>query len=114
MAVRVTGIRLSGGTLHEHIAHLGWSNPGTGATGISTRAEMVRYIEVEHGEAYVDGGGRRAEVGVVRPAYGEKYVRTHADGVWTDNLLALPRILQRGYPSECTSSLGSARHTGPR
>ncbi|MEU3862984.1 DUF3892 domain-containing protein [Streptomyces sp. NPDC028722] len=28
---------------------------------------------------------------MVTPPRGEKYLQTHADGVWTNNLLALPR-----------------------
>ena len=36
-------------------------------------------------------GTREVQVGVVHPQYGPPYLRTHADGVWTDNLLALPR-----------------------
>jgi Protein of unknown function (DUF3892) len=38
-----------------------------------------------------DARGNRADVGVVTPTHGAKYLRTYADGVWTDNLLALPR-----------------------
>lgn len=33
---------------------------------------------------------KRANVGVVRPAYGAAYLRTYADGLWNDNLLSLP------------------------
>jgi hypothetical protein len=52
----------------------------------------VSWIENQNGEAYVeDSGGHRANVGVVAPSYGARYLRTYADGVWTDNLLALPR-----------------------
>ncbi|WP_344391902.1 DUF3892 domain-containing protein [Streptomyces vastus] len=47
---------------------------------------------IENGKAYTDDDrGHWAYVLVVTPAYGEKYLRTYADGVWTDNLLALPR-----------------------
>jgi uncharacterized protein DUF3892 len=35
--------------------------------------------------------GNRVDVGVVTPTDGSKYLRTYADGKWTDNLLALPR-----------------------
>ncbi|MGH7485059.1 MAG: DUF3892 domain-containing protein, partial [bacterium] len=28
---------------------------------------------------------------IITPAQGPKYLRTYADGRWTDNLLALPR-----------------------
>jgi hypothetical protein len=39
----------------------------------------------------LDAQGHRSEVGVVDPGSGrDRYVRTHADGYWNDNLLALP------------------------
>ena len=34
--------------------------------------------------------GTFVEAGVVKPTHGHWYIRTHADGRWTDNLLALP------------------------
>ncbi len=92
MAIRFTAIRLSGGTTNQHITHLWWVNPSTGKTGDNTRAQLVHWIENENGKAYVeDGAGNRADVGVVTPAQGDKYLRTYADGKWTDNLLALPQ-----------------------
>ena len=92
MALRITAIRLSGGTSHEHIVRLWWTNPANGKTGDNTRADLVDWIENENGKAYVeDAAGNRADVGVVKPAHGAKYLRTHADGKWTNNLLALPR-----------------------
>jgi hypothetical protein len=91
MAVRITNIRLSGGTSHEHIVHCWWTNPGTGESGDHTRAEIVRWIEVDKGHAYVEQiAGQRATVGVVDPRVGAKYLRTYADGHWNNNLLALP------------------------
>jgi hypothetical protein len=91
MAIRFTAIRLSGGTSHQHITRLWWINPATGKTGDNTRAEIVDWIETENGKAYVeDRYGNRADVLVVTPASGPKYLRTYADGMWTDNLLALP------------------------
>jgi hypothetical protein len=92
MAIRVTAIRLSGGTAHEHIVRLWWTNPGTGKSGDNSRQEIVDWIEKEDGKAYVeDSKGNRADVGVVTPNVGAKYLRTYRDKVWTDNLLALPR-----------------------
>jgi hypothetical protein len=35
--------------------------------------------------------GRVMSIRVITPNHGEKYLRTYADGLWTDNLLALPR-----------------------
>jgi hypothetical protein len=92
VAIRVTAIRLSGGTAHQHISRLWWTNPDGGKSGHNTRAEIVAWIETEGAKAYVeDSKGRRAAVAVIVPERGEKYLRTHADRVWTDNLLALPK-----------------------
>jgi Protein of unknown function (DUF3892) len=92
LAIRITAIRLAGGNGHEHISFLWWTNPATGASGANARSELVQWIEVENGKAYVeDSRGDRSDVRVVTPQYGAKYLRTYADGIWTDNLLALPR-----------------------
>ncbi|MCP2245747.1 DUF3892 domain-containing protein [Lentzea aerocolonigenes] len=92
MAIKITAIRLSGGEGHEHIVHLWWVNPADGKEGSNTRAQLVDWIEKENGKAYVeDSRGNRADVGVVTPSSGPKHLRTHADGKWTNNLLALPR-----------------------
>lgn len=91
MAIRISHIRLSGGFAHEHIAHLWWTNPATGKSGDNDRSTIVSWIENDGGKAYVeDAQGHRADVAVIAPSHGEKYLRTHADGVWTDNLLSLP------------------------
>lgn len=68
---------------HQGITHLG------GATWRWTRLEVITSIEHRTSTFHTLANGRRAEVGVVSGPTG-KYVRTHADGVWTDNLLALP------------------------
>lgn len=92
MAIQMTAIRLSGGTSHEHITHLWWVDPSKNQPGDNTRAQIVNWIDNEKGHAYVqDAYGNRVTVGVVTPQRGEKYLRTHADGKWTDNLLSLPR-----------------------
>lgn len=92
MAIRITHIRQAGGAEHEHIVRLWWIDPASGKTGDNARGEIVSWIEDENGKAYVeDAQGNRADVRVVAPRYGEKYLRTYADGRWTDNLLALPR-----------------------
>lgn len=92
MAIRITHIRLAGGTGHEHISHLWWVNPVDGKTGDNTRATIVSWIENENGTAFVQQPGTpRAEVGVVTPQHGQEYLRTHADGRWNNNLLSLPR-----------------------
>lgn len=86
MAVYITKRHMEGGAGHEHIARVKWENRQTGRTGDSTRAEMVTFIE-GGGDARV-GGSSYVQVGVVdgRP----KFIRTYANGKWSDNLLALP------------------------
>ena len=56
------------------------------------RYALVAWIEQKNGKAYVDDSyGHRVDVHVVTPSVGAKYLRTRKDGIWTDNLLALPR-----------------------
>jgi hypothetical protein len=88
--VYVIAVHMAGGGRHEHIHSVRWQNPQSSATGQSTRSEMVEWIN-SNGEARVrDNRGHTVSIGVVdaRPPY----IRTYADGVWTDNLLALPRF----------------------
>lgn len=87
--IEITAIHMSGGTQHEHIASVKWKNPATDATGQSTREAMVDWLENKNGEAYVTDGKNTVSVLVVNAK--PKYIRTYADGKWTDNLLALPR-----------------------
>jgi hypothetical protein len=68
---------------HESITHLGGSN------WYWTRQQVITSIEAKTNTFYTMVGGTRANVAVVEGANG-KYVRTHADGKWNDNLLALP------------------------
>ncbi|MGY4403913.1 DUF3892 domain-containing protein [Bradyrhizobium sp. USDA 3315] len=67
---------------HEGITHLG------GAGWKWSRSEVTRLIENATDTFYTKVGGKRADVGVVDGPNG-KYVRTHADGNYNDNLLAL-------------------------
>jgi len=89
MAVEVTAVHMAGGDRHEHIAEVKWTNPQTQATGSSTTATMVDWLENQNGQAYVSDGTNTVNIGVVDAS--PKYLRTYADGIWTDNLLALPR-----------------------
>jgi hypothetical protein len=72
---------------HEHITHVG--NPSAGWTW--PREQVVASIEAKTNSFYVRDHktGKRADIGVVRTAGHAPYLRTHADGVWTDNLLSL-------------------------
>ena len=72
---------------HEHITHIG----NTGRWRLS-REEAIRRIDSKQEAFYtVDRStGRKMYVGVVRgDGLKAAYLRTHADGKWNDNLLAL-------------------------
>ena len=95
MSVRITCVKKDGGNHYSHPRRhhrlrVG-SNKGTGAKGTSSRSQMIEYLDVEKGEAYVkDRQGNKAYIGTWKSAAGYKYLRTYADQTWTDNLLPLP------------------------
>lgn len=51
---------------------------------------MVRFIENKQHQFYTQQGNASASVGVKTSAAGNKFLQTFADGIWKDNLLALP------------------------
>lgn len=88
--IYVTEVHMSvGGSGHEHIADVRWRDPADDKTGESSRAKMVEFIEGGGAVRVRDAFGDDVAVGVVKAT--PPYLRTHADGVWTDNLLSLPR-----------------------
>jgi hypothetical protein len=85
--VQITCIRkTSRDNTHEGITHLGNSK------GTWSRADVIGWIESGQNTFYTLANNARAEVGVVNGAHG-KYVRTHANGQYTDNLLWLPECI---------------------
>lgn len=70
---------------HEGIIHLG--NPAAGWKW--TRQQVINSINDKSNTFYTYVNGKRADIAVVDGAHGQ-YLRTHADGYWNDNLLALP------------------------
>ncbi len=92
MSIRITAVRM-GVTAHSHesIVELRWIEDGTNKTGTSSREATYDWIK-EGGKAYVrDNSNDVAYVGTRESVYCTKYVQTYADGIWKDNLLALPR-----------------------
>jgi len=67
---------------HEGITHLG------GAAWRWTRQAVIDSIRARTNTFHTFEGGRRADIGIVDGINGP-YLRTYADGQWTDNLLAL-------------------------
>ena len=72
---------------HEGITHLG------GQGWRWTRQQVIASIETKSNTFYTLVNGKRADIGVVDGPNG-KYLRTYADGVWNDNLLALSECPQ--------------------
>lgn len=72
---------------HEYITHIGsvdgrwrWS-----------KEQVIQSLDNKSNTFFVVApSGKRADVGVVKPSSGHPYLRTFADGIWTDNLLSLP------------------------
>ncbi|MGW0539604.1 DUF3892 domain-containing protein [Streptomyces griseoincarnatus] len=90
MIIYITAVHLSGGDKHEHIEAVRWENPATKETGESTKQTIIRWLEKDKtNEARVRSGASYVRVGVVKAS--PPYIRTYANGIWTDNLLALPR-----------------------
>lgn len=92
MAIRITSIHMSiGGMEHHHIEDLKWTEDGTGKSGSMSRAKMVEWVE-GGGRAYtLDDRGDKPYLKVRSTSGGTEYVQTEADGIYKDNLLALPR-----------------------
>ena len=86
----IAAVHLSGGSEHKHVTNMVWMNGSTFKSGLNGTAEMVEFIENKSGDVKVSDGQTAVPVGVVHPTDGKPYIRTHKDGKWTDNLLALP------------------------
>ena len=97
MAIRITCIKKSGGyhqDPHHAIQYIGWLDEATGKTGENTREEIYNWLKNQSEKAYVkDRNGNKAYVGTRENQNGTHYLQTYADGVWTDNLLALPECV---------------------
>ncbi|MGU3777942.1 DUF3892 domain-containing protein [Burkholderia metallica] len=95
--LKCTARRMGGGQAHEHITHLWWQvwedNQPTQENGVSTRDQMVAYIEKMGNESVWCPDRNPQQKGAwvhVNHNGRTKYVQTVADKRWTDNLLALP------------------------
>lgn len=92
MAVRIVCINKDNGDHydpHEAITHYGWLNENTEKQGKSTRKEMVEFIE-DGGQAYVVDRARNKVYCYVRESSkGTKFLQTHSDNRYTNNLLEL-------------------------
>lgn len=74
---------------HEHITHVGGPNPDGNGRWRDTVPNVVGFIEATTHRFYTKENGVVAWVYVRTGPSGRKYLQTQADGVWTNNLLAL-------------------------
>ncbi len=79
-------------TIKTHHAHEGITHVGGSAGGgwCWPSEKVIDSIDAGTNTFYTYVDGRRANVGVVREQGKRPYLRTHADGYYNDNLLALP------------------------
>ena len=91
MAIEITHVRFGGtAKTEDEIVRYRWTNLSTGTTGDNDKPTMVVWVGNIQNSAYVGSGSDRVDVGVVRPTHGQPYLRTYADGEWTNNLVSLP------------------------
>lgn len=87
MSIQITNVRY--GVLpktEQTISHYKWRDDTTGEVAYSDKPTLVTWIE-RGGRAYVGSGYHRVPVLVVDA--NPKYLRTYADGRWTNNLTEL-------------------------
>jgi Protein of unknown function (DUF3892) len=74
---------------HERIQSIGGVNADNTRWKLS-QPDAIKHIEDGTYSFYVTVGGREVDVIVVESRYGNKYIKTTADGDEPNNLLSLP------------------------
>jgi hypothetical protein len=88
--IEITAVRLRGGHDHEHITDVQWRSTST-ALGQCTRQGIADWMSGDSANrAVVAVGTELVNVAAVRAPDGSHFIRTHAEGEWRDDLLALP------------------------
>lgn len=96
MSVRITCIKKDHGNHdnpHEAITDFGWINEQSRETGECPLAQMVKFLDIDKGNAYVKNGTNVAFC-YTRPGRFHRFVQTYSDKTPTDNLLKLPECVK--------------------
>jgi hypothetical protein len=88
MTVYVTAVTSSSARQHEHISGIRWLDTGNSTSKTMSTDECIAWLR-KGNHMLVAGDTGPADVRVVEAT--PPYLRTVADGNYTDNLLALPR-----------------------
>lgn len=90
MSIEITHVRYSGPQkTHESIVEYKWKSRENTNNGTSIKSVLVKWVD-DNGVAYVGSGSQQVKVMAVHPSGLAAYLRTHADGKPTNNLLSLP------------------------
>lgn len=85
--------KMAGGQLHEHIAEVEYKN-ASGEIKKASRAAMVEWLDKSKTNTAIvrarEDPSKFVYVGTVHPDHSPAFMRTFANGKWTDNLLSLP------------------------
>lgn len=91
MAIEITHVRFgSTRKTEDEIVAYRWKDLGSGQIGESDKPSLVAWVDNESNKAYVGSGTNLVYVTSVHPANSQPYLRTYADGKWTNNLVSLP------------------------
>lgn len=89
--IQIIKRHMVGGERHEHIAKVKYMSGAVEKE--ATRQAMVDWLDdktTKNIAIVIGKDGKTSYVGTVHPKVGHAYIRSHADGDWNDNLLALP------------------------
>lgn len=89
--IRIIARHMAGGRYHEHIAEVKYRDISGNEVKRATRQQMVNWLDVSEDNRAIVGVYPTAYVyvGTIHPDNAPAYIRTYANGKWTDNLLSL-------------------------